>query len=143
MSRNAAFDALLSIGASVPPGGIGSTWGETGRKLKLQDQAQMPALFQVEGDTETESRLGQLRRRKLQVTWVIMHNAGADQAVEPSRYSQDLIDAIEAKLGPSGISYETAGGNVYAAYIDGATRRFMGDLDGIELITVPITLLLP
>jgi hypothetical protein len=142
MSRNDAFDALLAIGAAIEPS-AGQQWAETGRKMKSPDAVQKPALLQVEGDSQTESRLGQLQRRKEQVAWVIYQNAGADQAVEPARFSQDLKDAIEAVFTPAGISFETLGGRVYSAYIDGAIRRYPGDLDGVELIIVPITLLLP
>lgn len=144
MSRNVAFDALLAIGASIPPGGGATTWAETGRRLKAETQAQKPALFQVDGDTTTESRLGQLSIRKPQVHWVIMHDAGTDQSIEPSRYSADLVDAIEAKFNvDKGIKFETLGGNVYSAFIDGTIRRVPGDLDGTEWIIVPITLLIP
>lgn len=142
MNRNLAFDALLAIGAGIQPS-PGQSWAETGRKMKAPEQAQMPALLQVEGDSETKSKFGQLQQRKEQVLWVVYHNAGADQAVEPARYSQDLKDAIEAVFGDKGISFQTLGGQVYAAFIDGAIRRFPGDLDGIELITIPITLILP
>lgn len=142
MSRNDIFDAMLAIGQQIEPGAPGSLWAETGRKMKVPEQAQMPALFQVEGDSEYQSMLGQAARRKEQVTWVIMHNAGADQSVEPARYSQDLKDRIEAKL-TQPVNIQTLGGRVFAAYIEGAIRRFPGDLDGTELITVPISILLP
>jgi predicted DNA binding CopG/RHH family protein len=143
MSRNDAFAALLAIGAQIEPGAPGSAWGEHGRKMKPPEKAQMPALFQIEGDSEAESKLGQLIKRKQQVLWVIIQNTGKDQSVEPAINSADLIDRVEAKFGDKGLSYQTLSGNVYAAYIDGAIRRYPGDIDGIEMITVPISVLLP
>jgi len=142
MSRNEAFDALLAIAQQIEPV-AGTPWGETGRKMKAPEQSQMPALFQVEGDCEHESRLGQMIRRKEQVTWVILHDFGKDQARTPAQYSQDIKDSIEAKFGDRGISYQSLSGLVYAVYIEGAIRRFPGDLDGTEMITVPLSLLLP
>ena len=146
MSRNDALDGLLALGAALPPGGAGTSWGETGRKMKAPEDCQMPALLQVDGDTEVTTKLGLLNKRVQQVTWVIYHNAGSDLAVEPARFTANLIDLIEATFnGHSGrgVTFETLGGNAYAAYIDGAIRRFAGDLDGIELITVPFSVLLP
>jgi hypothetical protein len=140
--RNDAFDALLTIGKQIEPGDPGSEWGEAGRKMKPPEQALMPALFQVEGDSEYQSKSGQMVRREIQISWVIMHNFGKDQAHEPARYSSDLIDRIEAKLG-EGVNIQSLGGRVFAAYIKGAIRRFPGDLDGIELITIPLSILLP
>jgi hypothetical protein len=142
MSRNDAFDALLAIGQSIQPE-TGKSWGETGRQMKTPEQALCPALFQVEGDCDTKSKLGQLIQRREQVTWVIMLDYGKDQSVVPATRTQDLKDAIDAKFGDSGIGFQTLSGEVYAAYIEGAMRRFPGDLDGIELITVPIVLLMP
>jgi hypothetical protein len=142
MSRNDAFTALLAIGASIEPSS-GKQWAEKGRKMKAPENALCPALFQVEGDTEHESRLGQLIKREQQVTWIIYLNYAKDQLVVPAEKTADLIDAIEAKFGDNGISYQGLGGTVYAAYIKGAIRRFNGDLDGLEIVTVPINILFP
>ena len=140
MSRNTALDALLALGtAIVLPSGA---WGETGRRVKSPDQCQMPALFQADTETQTHSALGQIVRRKIAVTWVIYHSAGADQSIAPSVFGADLVDALEAKLAAP-VNLLSLTGAVYAAFIDGAIRRFPGDLDGVEIITVPITLLLP
>lgn len=143
MSRNDIFNALLAIGQAIEPS-TGNQWLDIGRQMKAPENAQCPALFQVEGDCDTNSRLGQMNKRVEQVTWVIYLNYAKDQATIPAVATQDLKDAIEAKLGelPSG-NPQTLGGLVYAAYIDGAIRRFPGDLDGLELLTVPIKLLLP
>lgn len=142
MSRNTAFNGLLEIARTIQPS-PGQQWKETGRKMKAPENAQCPALFQVEGDCEVQSRLGQMIRRKEQALWVIYLNYSKDQTVVPAEKSQDLKDAIEAKFGDNGISFQTLSGTVYAAYIEGAIRRFPGDTDGLELLTVPITLLLP
>ena len=142
MSRNAIYDALLAIGAAVAPGGV--AWGETGRRMKDPGQTQMPALFQVENEEHAESQLGRLARRKLQVTWVIYHNTGADQTVAPARFTADAIDALLAALGPTPAGDQlTLSGQVFAAHVHGSIKRFAGDLDGVELVTIPITILLP
>jgi hypothetical protein len=143
MSRNVIFDALLAFGEKIAPPGGASAWAETGRRLKDPTQARMPALFQCEGDDEYQSQLGQMRRRELQVTWVVYQNAGADQGAIPSEASQDFKDALDAAFSDRGVMLETLGGLTFAAFIKGAVRRFSGDFDGIELITVPISIILP
>lgn len=143
MSSNDALNSLLAIGASIEPGGPGSSWGEYGRKMKPPEKCQLPALIQIDGDREWQSKLGQLQRRKQQCTWVIMQSLGKDQSIIPAEGSFDLIDLIEAKFGDKGIAFESLGGKVYAAFIDGTIRRFAGDIDGIEMITIPISLLIP
>lgn len=143
MSRNEMFDALLALGQTIEPSGPGSTWGEIGRKFKDPATAQYPALWQVEGDSENQSKLGQMQRREEQALWVIIQGSGKDQAIEPARFTQDLKDKIEALFRDTGISFQTLGGQVYSAWIKGALRRFPGDVDGIEMLTVPIALLLP
>jgi hypothetical protein len=142
MSRNAIFDALLLFASQIEPPGA-SQWSETGRRTKLPDGVQFPALIQIEGDTDYQSRLGQLRRREEQVTLLVYHNVGADQAAIPAAATQDFKDRVDAKFGDEGVRLETFGGLVFAAWINGAIRRYPGDLDGIELITIPISLLLP
>lgn len=143
MSSNDALNSLLAIGAAIEPAGAGSAWGETGRKMKPPEKCQAPALIQIEGDREWQSRLGQLQKRKQQVNWLIIQNSGKDQSVAPAINSFDLIDKIEATFGDKGISFQSLGGRVYAAYIEGAIRRFPGDIDGLELIIIPISLLIP
>jgi hypothetical protein len=141
--RNQIFDGLMTLGASIKPGpGGADNWGETGRKLKDYTTAQLPALFQVEGDTDYRSMLGQAARRAQQVTWVMIHAKGADQAEVPATYSADWIDSVEAKL-TQPVNLQTLGGLVFACYIEGAIRRFSGDLDGIEMVIVPLIVLLP
>jgi hypothetical protein len=123
-----------------------AAWSETGRRTKLPDGVQYPALIQIEGDCDYQSKLGQLRRREEQVTLLVYHNVGADQAsrlFRPFRDTQDFKDRVDAKFGDQGVRLETLGGLVFAAWINGAIRRYPGDLDGIELITIPISLLLP
>ena len=142
MSRNAIYDALLAIGTAIAPGGV--AWGETGRRMKDPGQAQMPALFQVESEEHVDSQLGRLARRKLHVTWVIYHNTGADLTVAPARFTADAIDAILLALGPTAAGDRLSlTGQAYAAFVEGSIKRFAGDLDGIELVTIPITILLP
>jgi hypothetical protein len=41
------------------------------------------------------------------------------------------------------VNLQTLGGLVFACYIEGAIRRFSGDLDGIEMVIVPLIVLLP
>lgn len=142
MTRNAVFDALLAIGAAVEPAGTGTTWGESGRKLKSVDKAIMPALFQVEPDENFESRLGQMSKRKLSAIWIIMHNFGKDQSVVPAEKTADMLDQIDAALGAP-VHRQSLGGGAYAAFIDGQIRKWEGDLDGITILTVPISILLP
>lgn len=142
MSRNAIFTALLALGGGVTAGVLGPL-AETGRRLKVWDQAAMPSLFQVEPNTDTASKLGTLPRRTLKVTWVIYHNAGKDQGSVPAAVTSDLLDSIEAAFPTIAGSYQTLGGLVAAAYIDGTIHAFEGDLDGQTVVTVPISILVP
>jgi hypothetical protein len=140
MSRNQIYDALLALGSAVQP--AGSAWGETGRKLKTSDKAQMPALFQVEPDEDHQSKLGQMKRRELSVIWIIMHTNGKDQGNVPARFTADLLDLIDAAF-PDRPNVQRLGGLVHAAWIEGQIRKWEGDTDGITILTVPIKLLLP
>jgi hypothetical protein len=142
MSRNAVYDALLALGASINGASFGQIV-ESGRRLKMWDKAQKPALFQVEPDDNYKSHLGTLTKRSLKVTWVIYHNAGKDQSGTPASVTADILDAIDAILPSASGRYQTLGGLVYAAYIDGQIKKFEGDLDGQTIITVPITVLIP
>lgn len=104
----------------------------------------MPALFQVEWEEKIDTQmLGQIGRHKLEVLWVIYQNTGADQATVPAKFSADAIDAIVAALGTQSGNRQTLGGLAYAAYVNGSIRRFMGDVNGIEIVTIPITILIP
>jgi hypothetical protein len=141
-TRNDIFDALLTIGTGIPAAHGLPAFGETGRKMGDPSTAQYPALWQIEGDEEYNSMDGQLTRRKVQVTWVVVQSTGADQRVVPARYTADLKDAIDATL-VNGVHINTLGGRVFAAFIDGAVRRYAGDLDGIEMLVVPLMVILP
>ena len=142
MSRNAIYDALMAVGAAIVPS-YGVSWGETGRRCKTPDQSQMPALFQVELEEKVDTNLlGQVGRHKLEVLWVIYQSSGTDQTTVPAKFSADAIDNIVAAFS-SNVGRQTLGGLAYAAYVNGSIKRFMGDVDGIEIITVPITILVP
>ena len=39
--------------------------------------------------------------------------------------------------------YQTLGGLVYAAWVNGVIRKFEGDIDGQTIIAVPISILIP
>lgn len=142
MSRNAAFDALLAFASQIQPPGA-TDWADKGRRTKLPDGVQYPALIQIEGDCDYQSKLGQMRRREEQVTLLVYQNVGADQGVVPAVATQDFKDRVDAKFGDQGVRLEALGGLVFAAWINGAIRRYPGDLDGIELITIPVSVLLP
>lgn len=142
MSTNAIYDALLALGASISAPSTGPI-AESGRRLKLWDRAQKPALFQVEPDDNVTSKLGQLNKRTLEATWVIYHAIGKDQSTTPAAASADLVDAVLAAFVKPGGYYQTLGGLVTAAYVNGKIRKFEGDLDGQTIIVVPITILVP
>lgn len=140
MSRNGIFNGLLELGAEIEPGG--QPWGEYGRRLKSPDQSQMPALFQVEPMESYQSRLGQMAKRQLSAMWIIYHSAGKDQAIAPAQFSSDLLDLIDAKLAAP-IHRQSLDGQVYAAFIDGEIKKWEGDDDGLSIIAIPISILLP
>ena len=142
MSRNAIYDALMEVGAGL----IGTSFGtmqESGRRLKMWDRVQKPAIFQVEPDDMVKSQIGQLSKRTLKVTWVIYHAAGKDQSATPAAVSADILDAIDAALPALPGMYQTLGGLVVSAFVDGTIKKFEGDLDGQTIITVPISILVP
>jgi hypothetical protein len=142
MSRNAIFNALLALGQAIEPAGAGSKWGESGRRLKSIDAAIKPALFQIEPEEDFQSRLGQMPKREFGAMWIIYHEAGKDQAAIPAEYSSDLIDLIEAKLAAP-VHRQSLDGQAYAAFINGKIRKYEGDDDGLSLIIVPISILVP
>jgi hypothetical protein len=142
MNRNAIYDALVALGATLTGSSFGSI-ADSGRRLKMWDKAPKPALYQVEPDELYRSQAGQLTRRTLKATWVIYHQAGKDQASVPASVSADIMDAIDIALPEPVARRQTLGGLVYAAYIDGTVKKFEGDLDGQTIITVPITILVP
>ena len=141
MSRNNIYDALLALGTTIT-GSFGSIQ-ESGRRVKQWDKVQKPALFQVEPDDDVKSQLGTRVQRTLKVTWLIYHDAGRNQSVEPSRTSADIIDAIEVVMPNNANGYQTLGGLVYAAWVNGVIRKFEGDIDGQTIIAVPISILIP
>jgi hypothetical protein len=141
-TRNDVYDALLAIGVAIPAAHGLTPFKDAGRKMGDYTSAQLPALWQVEGDDEYTSLDGQITRRKSQVTWVVVHGSGANQVTEPTRFTQDLKDAIDATL-VNGVHIQTLGGRVFAAFIDGAVRRVAGDFDGYEMLIVPLTIYLP
>lgn len=146
MSRNAAFDALLALGTALtPPGGTtAADWGDTGRKWKDYTQAQLPALWQIEKDTDYSSaNHGQLTKRKVQVFWAVVHNVGADQASVPAVATSDFLDAVDARFINPNIGPINLNGNAFAAYINGTVQRYGGDADGIEIIIIPIVVEFP
>ena len=142
MSTNAIYDALLALGASVTTASTGPMI-ETGRRLKLFDKAQKPALFQVEPDDNIASKLGQLQRRTLEVTWIIYHSVGKDQSTVPARATADIKDAVLGLFPTANGRLQTLGGLVVAAYVNGRIRSFEGDIDGQTIITIPLTILVP
>jgi hypothetical protein len=142
MSRNAIFNSLLALGTAIEPLGPGSTWGETGRRLKTPDKCVHPALFQAEPDETFESKLGQMQKRQLSAVWFIYHSAGKDQSAIPAETTSTLIDQIDAKL-QANVHRQSLGGSVYAAFIDGQIRKWEGDLDGLTILMIPIRILLP
>jgi hypothetical protein len=143
MSRNAAFDALLALGLTLPPPGPGGTvWGDSGRRWKDYTATQLPALWQIELDIDYGSMLGQANKREQQVWWSVVHAVGKDQNAVPAAASADFLDALDGKM-CNPVHRQSLGGLVYAAFVKGAIRRFPGDGDGIEILQVPITVLLP
>lgn len=143
MSRNAIFNALVNVAAGIQLNGS-AAFAETSRRLKSPEMAQMPALFQVEPQETIQTADGRLRKRSIEVMWFVYHSAGADQSAVPASTSADLFDAIEAALAPNpGVEYQTLGGLVFAAFINGQVRKWDGDLDGITIMLIPIKLILP
>lgn len=141
MSRNAIYNALMALVSGVQVNGSG--WGETGRRLKTPDQCQLPALFQVEPLETFHSMNGLIKKRTFDVMWFVYHSAGADQSAVPTSYSADLMDALEAAIGPSDVYRQTLAGTAYAAFIDGAVKKWEGDLDGITIMMIPVKVIVP
>ena len=138
VTRNQIYDALLALGLTAWP------FVDSGRRLKLFDTSEKPALYQIEPAENYGTAGGQLRHRKLKVTWVIYHSAGSDPNAVPARETSDIIDAIDA-LFPDAIGpiRQTLGGLVYSVVIDGVVQKFEGDLDNQTVISVPLTITIP
>lgn len=142
MNRNAIFDALLAL--SDVTWGADERFVERSRRLKMWDKAPAPSLYQIDGSETITSNDDQLDMLTLRANWVIIHRGGKDQATTPSEVSNDILDAVENAFRPDfpGLK-ETLGGLVYRAFIDGSIHKDNGDLDGVAMLIVPITILVP
>jgi hypothetical protein len=145
VTREAIMQALFTLVSGAYP------FATTSRRLKLWDNVapgDMPALFQFEGgqdDALYEEDL--LLRRTLKARLFIYVDA-KDESIVGASAINAILDALDSALAPSSFAdqlanRQTLGGLVSSARIQGPVLKDPGDLDGIGLIVVPITIVFP
>lgn len=153
-SREAVFEALFGLtnGVTWDPGTGDVGFKTRTRRIKLFSDVpdkEQPWLGQAEHGENSAQVSNLPYRRTWQAQWLIYHQAGKQPGVEPTRWNNLIIDALEAALAPvpadPGFLDErnTLSGLVWHCFIDGEVFKDPGDIDNQALIIIPITLLVP
>ena len=83
-------------------------------------------------------------KRTFTVEAIIYISAGQDQNATPDETVCDIMDDVDLALRPVGVNKtQTLGGLVSHCYIEGDVICVPGDLDGLGMIHVPLTIVLP
>jgi hypothetical protein len=144
-SREAIFQALFDLTASVTWGSPPTGFAYAGRRVKHWDDLPVqPALCQAEQGEDVVEVTGRPSITNLAANWLIYHDVGKDPAATPANESNLILDAVQA-LFPTGDpdQVQTLGGLVHHCFISGHVFKDPGDLDGQALIIVPIKILIP
>jgi hypothetical protein len=118
----------------------------TSRRGQMWDAVSQPSLMQIEHDENRQQAARMPAKLILRATWLIYHQSGNVQSTVPAIVTNNIIDAIEALLPTddfSGDNFQTLGGLVERAWIDGAIIKENGDGDGQSIIMIPVSVLRP
>ena len=109
--------------------------------MQIQD-TECPAAYQTQRfeDFTIDAR-GMPPKRIFHVDWVIVVYAG-DETASPASALNPILDAVEAVL-PPGPQYQTLGGLVSEARINGRILTAEGSLGAKELAVIPIRIVAP
>ena len=106
--------------------------------------AEQPALFLTCGNSAPEQTRGLPPKWRLQATLHLYVNTGGDDRLSPSAQLNELLDAIEAALAPTGGEpAQTLGGLVSHAWISGAIETDEGVLGDQGVAILPLEILVP
>lgn len=145
ITRETVMQALFSLVADAYP------FATVSRRLKLWNDVapgDMPALFQFEsGQDDALYEEDLLLRRTLKARLFIYVDA-KDETIIGASAINAILDALDAAFAPSSfadqlINRQTLGGLVSSARIQGPVLKDPGDLDGVGLIVVPISIVFP
>lgn len=138
MNREAIYSALF--GMIVPDAIV--TSGRLLRHWDAVDPAEMPALFQAQRSEKIE----QTAANGLPTRWLLGADlylyVATDGVTPPATVLNPLLDAIVAKLEPTGLGApQTLGGLVQWARIDGAIETDEGTLGSKAVAIIPVRIL--
>lgn len=118
----------------------------TGRRVKpLTSVSEYPALFlRHTGDNFAPRATRMPPIVTINCEAWIYSTAGADPSVAPDTALNHLLDAVETALRPGpAFDAQTLGGLVTHCWIEGQIDIHPGDLDGVAIAIVPISILCP
>ncbi len=133
------FDTLSAI-----TWGTNDTWAHASRRLALFADVAQPAMMLTAHDETIRQRAGGDYYQSWKASVLIYHQTGDVSAI-PQQTDNLILDAVFAALAPDdalGRNF-TLGGRVSRCFVDGAVRKFPGDLDGQSMIVIPITIIVP
>lgn len=145
MSREDIFGALFDLSATL-------TWGSPPRALGYRSRrvrtfaditGEFPAFCQAEHDETHTQTVGMPAIRTLKASWIIYQNVGTDPDAVPATETNLILDAIEALFPTAEDEWQSLGGLAYSCMIDGKVFKDPGDLDGIGLLIVPLSIVVP
>ena len=139
MNREAIYAALFAKLSAIPG------FNTSSRKLKHWSdvpQSDQPALFVVQKHETGKNTRGIPTKWSLSATVYVYANSN-NSDVAPSQISNPLVDAIEAALAPDFTGFQTLGGLVSHAWIEGTIETSEGVLGDQEVVIIPVDMLAP
>jgi hypothetical protein len=148
-TRNAVYGALFNLTAPLDAS-VGGPFVSRRRKFVnpagLSPEA-FPSFFQTEHkDTTVQSRSGMPYTRHFKATWgVWFFSDCTDPTVWPTIAMNNYQDMLENALSDFAQPDETQrfGFLIERAFIDGESIRVPGDEDGMGLLMIPISMVVP
>lgn len=121
------------------------------RRVRLWDQLksdERPALIMIEPrENYVQNATGQPQEATLHVNLLLIADVQQNRETEsmpPISIINPLIDAVEAALAPSPVTWaQTLGGIVSHAWIEGEIMKDSGDLDGTAIALMSVRILVP
>lgn len=147
-TRDAIYAALFAKLLDMGPRNDGGddTFRVMSRRWKTwTDCPIQPALFQREQERERYVQAGRGLPPKvtLQAQLWIYTRAGDDPNILPSTSLSAILDRLDLLLKVDAFGYQTLGGIVSHAWIEGDLMKDPGDTDGQAVAIVPIWMLVP
>jgi hypothetical protein len=146
-TRNEAYGALFALVQE----GLNPTPFKTVSR-KFRDPSQMPAeefpyFLQTEHrDLMTQHKIGMPYTRLWKATWIVWFRSDPTDPLDwPTVRMNDYLDALEAALADftNPDERQTLGDLVDNVVIDGDVIKIPGDEEGLGVLMIPITMLVP